>query len=223
MRVDRSLLRALLLPLPAPAYLLLDLLLQRGLTALALSRELAVLIAESLLALAAWLWFRRLPKPALPRRASPAALLRWAAAALSFALAMTLLPAEESAPSGLIGLLGICLAAPAAEELVYRGLLLRRSEGLTGKAWILGLSALLFAAGHPLWRHFSAALVFGLFLALLYERRQTVLAPLTVHVLVNLLSSLLRHCTVPAPLGILGALAFLSAFPLLLLKGFDER
>ena len=223
-RAERALGRWLLLLLPALAYLLLDALAQRALSALGLSQEWALLAAESVLALAAWRWYRRL-EPRSPRPAvSPARLLLWVGAGLSCALALTLLPtAQESVRPGLIGLLGLGLSAPAAEELVYRGLLLRRGEALVGRAWAVAASAMLFAAGHPRPGQFLAALVFGLFLAMLLIRCKTVLAPLTVHVLVNLFSLLWRRDTVPLLLGLMGALGFVCVCCVLLQEGSEER
>ncbi len=87
--------------------------------------------------------------------------------------------------------LSTCLAAPLAEEMVFRALIYRRLRRKTGPAASIAISALLFALYHGNLSQGLYALFVGAVLAVLMEMYGTVTAPLLAHVAANGLSVLL--------------------------------
>lgn len=83
---------------------------------------------------------------------------------------------------------GYVLAGPVCEELVYRGAVLQRSQGLMGRLPGLLLSSALFAAGHSGPVQMAAAGVAGLLLGVICLGPGGILGAVFVHGLANLLS-----------------------------------
>ena len=91
----------------------------------------------------------------------------------------------------LIGYLTVMLAAPIAEELAYRGILLQKSKTAFGIKGCIILNALLFAAMHLNPLQSLYAIPIGMTLAYLAYRYDTVGVSILAHVLNNSISVLL--------------------------------
>ncbi|MHC4506201.1 MAG: lysostaphin resistance A-like protein [Planctomycetota bacterium] len=92
--------------------------------------------------------------------------------------------------SGIVALvLFMLVAAPLVEELVYRGVLYPALRVRLGRGWAVALSAVIFAAIHPLmmWRLFPPVtqLLGGLIFAWSYEKTRSLLHPVVFHVTGN--------------------------------------
>ena len=94
------------------------------------------------------------------------------------------LPSHTPSPSLFIGAV---LVAPLAEELLFRGLLLRLFRPF-GDVWAIALSASLFAFAHGSLFQIPYALVAGLFLAFVALAGRSLLFPICFHFLYNLLA-----------------------------------
>lgn len=145
--------------LPALAYLALRWALGR---ALALAWA-PLTDAATLALLPAALWACRRDGAPRPRFHPPAALLG-ALCGAGLGLLTACLPAgwEAAAPRGPIGLAAVCFAGPLCEEIVYRGMVLRRARAMLPGWAALLISAALFAAGHGTPPRMAAALFAGL-------------------------------------------------------------
>lgn len=81
------------------------------------------------------------------------------------------------------------VAAPAVEELVYRGVLYPALRARLGRGWAVAASAVIFAGVHPLleWRFFVPVtqLLGGLIFAWSYEKTRSLLYPVLFHVTGN--------------------------------------
>ena len=78
------------------------------------------------------------------------------------------------------------VAAPVVEELVFRGLLQRLLQRLTGHAALaIILTSLAFMATHSPWTTQPPIFLLSLFLGFLYFRSGTILAPMLMHALFN--------------------------------------
>jgi uncharacterized protein len=64
----------------------------------------------------------------------------------------------------------VCIGAPLAEELFYRGLVLRATEKRFGSTVAIAGSSVLFGASHLQWLQFPALVVFGAVAAVLVVR-----------------------------------------------------
>ncbi len=107
---------------------------------------------------------------------------------------------------------GAVLLAPVAEELLFRGLLLRLFRPF-GDVWAILLSSLLFAFAHGSLFQMPYAFVAGLFLAYAAVASGSILFPLLFHFLYNLLTFF--GGKIPT-LPLLLSLGGLAAFSLLL-------
>ena len=89
----------------------------------------------------------------------------------------------------------ICLLAPVAEEMVFRGAVLRQLlEWKPERRWLMiVLSALLFALSHMNPAQFLHPLVIGLLLGWMYERTRSLLPGIVFHWGNNTLAYLLYH------------------------------
>ena len=119
--------------------------------------------AAALLLLPAALWACRrdgAPRPVL----QPSAVLLGMLCGVALGALSGLMPAggEAAAPRGPLGLIALCVAGPLCEEIVYRGIVLRRAKEALPVWAALVLSAALFAAGHGTPLGMAAALVAGL-------------------------------------------------------------
>ncbi len=102
---------------------------------------------------------------------------------------LNLLRAAREGPTWVSTLLmlGAVIAAPLAEELLFRGMILTMLQRLTGSAWIavLGSSAI-FALFH--WSNPDAVpplLIFGLALGVAFARSGSLAVPIIMHVCFN--------------------------------------
>lgn len=113
--------------------------------------------------------------------AAPAALF-----VLAAVLAAWLLPGGQSVPAGLWSFIRLCLAAPLAEELVFRG----GVQGLLqpfGSGAAVIVQAVLFAVQHSGAAGMLYALVMGLALGWMRQRTKSVYPGMVLHLLNNLL------------------------------------
>lgn len=101
----------------------------------------------------------------------------------------------EHLPDGAMGvaiaLVAVGVAAPVAEELVFRGILFRVARDRWGAARAAALTALFFGVAH--WQPWSlfGLVGLGVVLALLYHRTGSLLAPIAAHGVHNVVSLLL--------------------------------
>ena len=82
-------------------------------------------------------------------------------------------------------LLGSCLVIPAAEELLYRGVVWKRLRMYFGNAAALVLSAVIFGAVHANLVQFLYAGILGLLLAYLMQTTGKLYAPILAHIAAN--------------------------------------
>jgi membrane protease YdiL (CAAX protease family) len=92
--------------------------------------------------------------------------------------------AADAAPlAGALGLLASVALAPAVEELVFRGVLLRSWTRRRGRTAALLGTAALFAVLHP--ADLVGSFVFGVVLGIIRLRTRTLLVPIACHALFN--------------------------------------
>ncbi len=82
-------------------------------------------------------------------------------------------------------LLGSCLVIPIAEELLYRGVVLRRLRMMFGVVPAVVLSALIFGVMHANLVQFLYAGILGLLLGLLFQTTNKLYAPILGHIAAN--------------------------------------
>lgn len=85
-------------------------------------------------------------------------------------------------------LIGVGLLAPVAEELVFRGMAMRRMRENLGVLTSIGISSLIFGTMHGNFLQGLFAFVLGLLMGYVYERCKTLAAPILLHVGANLVS-----------------------------------
>ncbi len=90
--------------------------------------------------------------------------------------------------SVLVQIIAVGLLAPAAEELVFRGLLYHRMRYQISFIPSMIMSALIFAMYHGNIAQGVYAFLLGCVLALVYEKTQNILAPILLHCGANLFS-----------------------------------
>ena len=96
---------------------------------------------------------------------------------------------EELFASGfMIQVLGLGIAVPVAEELVYRGLLYQRLREFMSGKYAAGTAALIFALSHGNMIQFLYALPMALILHWLYGKCGSLAAPMLFHMGANLIS-----------------------------------
>lgn len=88
----------------------------------------------------------------------------------------------------LIEFLAIAVAAPLVEELIFRGLVYQRMRELSSAKIAIILSALYFGIYHMNVVQGLYAFLLGILLAWVYEKYQTLWAPILFHASANLLS-----------------------------------
>lgn len=84
--------------------------------------------------------------------------------------------------------LGMGIAAPMMEELLYRGILYRRLRSYISNILAITLSALVFGVMHGNLVQFLFATGLGVLLALVYERYKKISAAFLLHIVVNITS-----------------------------------
>lgn len=90
------------------------------------------------------------------------------------------------APSFGMQILFTGIVIPIIEELLFRGLAFRILRKWIPFVWAMIATALLFGVYHGNLVQFIYATLCGLFLAYLCEKFQTVLAPITAHIVMNI-------------------------------------
>lgn len=85
----------------------------------------------------------------------------------------------------LLQFIGLGILAPAAEELVYRGMIYRRMREGIGYWKAALFVSVLFGAGHGYLSQCLYALIMGMFLAYVYEKFRTLKAAVFLHVVMN--------------------------------------
>lgn len=92
-----------------------------------------------------------------------------------------------------IEFLATVILAPIVEELIFRGVILRKLAGMSGITVAILLSSILFGLGHSLGGIFSAFL-FGICMSILYIKSDNIFIPIFAHFLNNLISFLFIYC-----------------------------
>jgi membrane protease YdiL (CAAX protease family) len=88
-----------------------------------------------------------------------------------------------------VSLFAIVIVAPVVEEFVFRGFLLTRWASIWGASRAIIVTSVLFGLLHP--DNFFGTTVVGMVLSLLYMRTRTLLIPILVHMLNNLVVGIL--------------------------------
>ena len=89
----------------------------------------------------------------------------------------------DATPANIVG----CgIAGPIAEEVLYRGIVLRRTEAAFGPRIALVASSVLFAVAHVQPAQMALAFVFGLLLGAVYQKGRSLPVVVTMHILANL-------------------------------------
>ncbi len=109
-------------------------------------------------------------------------------------------------PPSVVRILGIAIAGPINEELIYRGVLFKRSQDILGTTGALLLSSLLFGVSHAGLLEIILSMAVGLIFGLVRLRYHCLRHAILVHIGVNLLSfcNVIEH--LPLPIYILGFL-----------------
>ena len=119
---------------------------------------------------------------------------------------------EIFAPGIILVIVRAVLLAPIAEELVFRGLVFRRMREYTG-FWPAALvSAALFGLYHMNLPQGIYAFLFGIMLAVLYDRFRNILVPILVHFAANLLSVILEYTKAEYPNTAIYIVAMAASF-----------
>lgn len=199
--------------LPAPVWLLANYLLRRLLIRLGLGAADAAGLSALLLLPPLLVWYR---DSADAGRILPGRWTSWllaglcaVCAALSGGFFVRLFGAAPPVPARPLAILGLCFAAPAAEEVLCRGILLGRGRALLGTPLAFALSVLLFAGAHLTPGAASAALLFGAALGAIYLYGGSLLPPIFAHIGANCFA-LLRPGALPRSLLPAGTLVLLG-------------
>ncbi len=159
------------------------------------------------------LWLRRVDAPTLWAGAALAPALYLAVTVMLMAIPESWLESYSEASSGItsggfVSFLGVAVAAPVVEELIFRGLIMTRlSQAMPGWLAVM-LSAAIFGAchGHPVW--FSYAFVIGACFGWIDMRVGSIWPSILAHVVFNTIGQLfgLLPDSDGAALAALGAL-----------------
>lgn len=85
-------------------------------------------------------------------------------------------------------IMGFCIAGPIIEEIVYRGFVYDRARSCMRDWQAVLFSAMLFAAGHDSPSAAALAFLAGVFFAVALDRTRTLLAPIFLHIIWNLIN-----------------------------------
>ena len=88
------------------------------------------------------------------------------------------------------GLLATIIISPISEELIFRGVFLNRLRLIIPTTFAILVSSLLFASMHGFGSIFSA-FVFGVCVAILYLKTESIFVPIFAHFLNNLLAEII--------------------------------
>ena len=83
------------------------------------------------------------------------------------------------------------IVAPIVEELIFRGLVYRRTKKMTGTIAAAILSAALFGVFHGNWVQAPYAFIIGIVAVFVYEKFKSIVAPIMLHMSANILSVLI--------------------------------
>lgn len=128
---------------------------------------------------------------------------------------------SESLPISIVRILGIAIAGPINEELVYRGMVFNRGQRVLGTKGALLLSSVLFGVSHNGLLEIVTSMAVGLILGLVYLRYHSLRNTILVHIGVNLLSfcNVINH--LPIPIYVLGVLLLMISVGALIPSKFE--
>ena len=85
-----------------------------------------------------------------------------------------------------LGILGVCLIGPLAEEAIFRGAILRRLLEKKWNPWIaIVISAIIFAIVHGNFEQGLTAIIMGCFMGWIYYRTRSIMPCFLVHAVNN--------------------------------------
>lgn len=82
-------------------------------------------------------------------------------------------------------ILALCIAAPVAEEIIFRGVMYRRLLEYTDKVTAVIFSAAVFGIYHGNLVQGIYALILGVLLCFVYDSCKSLMAPILVHIMCN--------------------------------------
>ncbi len=121
-------------------------------------------------------------------------------------------------PVSAIQILGIAVAAPINEELIYRGMVFRRGQRVFGTATSLLFSSVLFGIAHTGLLQAGVCMVVGAVFVLIVLQYHNLTAAILVHIGVNLLSFCSTLDSLPYTAYIAGIFIFLVSVGILTAK-----
>lgn len=80
------------------------------------------------------------------------------------------------------------IVAPVVEEMIFRGLIYKRTKELTGIKIAAVISAVLFGVFHGNWVQAPYAIIIGLVAVFVYEKYKSIIAPILLHMSANMAS-----------------------------------
>jgi membrane protease YdiL (CAAX protease family) len=102
---------------------------------------------------------------------------------------LALLAAQVEAQGALFWALLFVIITALSEEIIYRGYLILRLKAITASpGWAVIISAVIFGMGHA-WKGAARAIgsgLVGVFFGLVYLRRRSLVAPITMHFLADI-------------------------------------
>lgn len=163
-------------------------------------------------------------------RAGAAACPRMAVEIIAVTLCLALTAAWASrwtavpaSPGSALTVLGFGVAGPVTEEILYRGIVLRRCNAYFGTGWAVFLSTVLFGFAHQPAANVCVSLAAGLAFGLLCVRWHTLLAPIVAHVGVNLLYFVQLEQHLPEGVLLFGMLALVAFLAWMALACFRDK
>lgn len=127
---------------------------------------------------------------------SSSSLLKYMKLAFSFSVAIAvgsllllyLQIAAKYETEFLLYILGVGIAGPVVEEIIYRGFVFERSQVYFQDWQAIILNALLFAVGHHSVTNITLAFLAGIIFSVTLKRTKTLLAPICLHIIWNLIN-----------------------------------
>ena len=110
------------------------------------------------------------------------------AVAVVLLMSFCLLLDQKREATFLLHLFGFGIAAPIIEEIIYRGYVYERGRSYLRERQAMLLSAILFAAGHHSLGVAVAAFWAGIVFSWALKQTKTLLAPIALHIIWNLIS-----------------------------------
>jgi membrane protease YdiL (CAAX protease family) len=124
-----------------------------------------------------------------------------------------------------IQIVGMCIGAPLAEELIFRGLMFKRLRGIMSYVWAAIITAACFGLYHGNMVQFIYGFLLSLILTYVYEKFRTIWAPILLHAVANGFSLILTYLFPEEfgwPLLIIGTVFMVIAL-VVMIKYFRER